>query len=128
MKNMKTGLGIVTAVALILVACTALAKRSPPPQVKPVTLGEVKYSVSYSTGAPRPAGGYVEASDAKTGKKLWELQIYAVQYKPNLERDVQDVFISSLAAKDGKLIVENERRARFEVDVERKTVKELPRK
>ncbi|MFO1490704.1 MAG: hypothetical protein U1F77_03385 [Kiritimatiellia bacterium] len=40
---------------------------------------------------------------------LWEKQVYAVKLDPNLEADVQHVFITKLEVADGALLVTNER-------------------
>ena len=69
--------------------------------------------------------GYVEAMDLKTRKKLWELQIYTVEYDRGLEPDVQDVFITSLAIKGSQLIVTDEHNEIYEVDLQTKKISKI---
>jgi outer membrane protein assembly factor BamB len=95
------------------------AKRGAPKDVPPVTQNGVVYS------APHDQMGCVVAKDEKTGKQLWSKQVYTVKYDPNLEKDVQDCFISELRFADGKLIVSNERGGQFELDPATQAVKVL---
>src|SRR5690349_17243578 len=99
----------------------SLAKRVAPPEVAPVTIGEVEYR------APSGHMGYVDAHAVKGGRLLWSRQIYVVVVDPEMEKDVQDVFINTIKA-DGNnaLILTNERGGEFRLDLstlEVKTVK-----
>jgi hypothetical protein len=115
---------------LLVTASYALAKRLPPAMVEPVVADGVKYLAPQVTpgyieayGVPACPSGCVEAREEKTGKLLWRVQVYEVQYDNHLERDVQDVFVRSLKIEDGSLLVENESDARFTVDLKSHTVK-----
>lgn len=57
--------------------------------------------------------GFVVATNTRSHQELWRVRVYSVAINPFLERDVQDVFITSLAVEDGSLIITNERGARF---------------
>lgn len=46
-------------------------------------------------------------------------------YDPKKEKDVQDIFITKLEIKDGRLIVTNESKNRYSIDVKTQEVKEL---
>ena len=105
---MKRAAFILVVFALTLMNATA--KRAAPADVAPVTNGGITYT------APHDAMGCVIATDAKTGTKLWEKKIYLIKYDSELERDVQDCFISKLEIKDGNLRVTNERGGEFELD------------
>ncbi|CAM5241803.1 hypothetical protein RLIN73S_04453 [Rhodanobacter lindaniclasticus] len=48
--------------------------------------------------------------------EVWRLKVYDNPRHPELEGDVQDVWFRSLRAEGGKLLIENERGERFEVD------------
>lgn len=111
---MKTATLVV--VMSVLLAPAALAKRSPPASVKPVLLEGVEYR------APQDKMGVVEAWDKAAGKKLWEMRVYEVQIDPDLEGDVQHVFITKLDVDAGKLLVSNERNEHFMVDLKSKNV------
>ena len=89
------------------------AKRSAPSEVKSVIHEGVKYVAVHFPGLiseEKQNGGYIEARDAKTDKKLWGLMVYKIQYNRKLESDVQDIFITSLLVdkKANKLIIKNE--------------------
>jgi hypothetical protein len=86
------------------------AKRTAPRAVPPVVLGNVRYS------APHTAMGTITAEDAGTHAVLWTQAIYHVRPKPELERDVQDVYIDSLRAENGLLLIRNEADAWFSLD------------
>jgi hypothetical protein len=94
-------------------------KRSPPKKVRPVVHKGIKYTAPHFvlSNGEAIAGGYIEAFDAKTNKELWRIKVYETKYNPQLERDVQDVFISSLAIKKNMLVVVNERHERYEIDL-----------
>ena len=61
--------------------------------------------------------GFVVATDARSRKELWRERIYTVRVNPELERDVQDVFITSLAVENGTLIITNERGDTYALDL-----------
>lgn len=94
-------------------------KRVGPPEVEPVTLGGLRFEAVH-WGRERGLGqngGYIEAFDAATGAALWLLRIYAIDYRDELEEDVQDLFIEELkAGPRGKLTVIDEQGRRFTVD------------
>ena len=92
------------------------AKRSAPAPVAPVVTNGIRYS------APSDAMAFVVAADAGTSKELWRARIYEVRVDPNLERDVQEVFIVSLAVKDGFLLIANERGEKYALDLQTRKV------
>jgi hypothetical protein len=57
-----------------------------------------------------------------TNKKLWELTIFTNPTDPNLEEDVQWVFIKTLNIQNGTLIVSSERGKTYQVNVNTKTI------
>lgn len=71
--------------------------------------------------APQNHMGYVEAWD-KDNKKVWEKELYKVEIDPNLEADVQWVFINKLEILDGMLIATNDKNEKYSVDM----TKEFP--
>jgi hypothetical protein len=108
------------SVCLILIDPTQVAaKRGAPPEVDPVTAKGITYS------APAQFMGYVVATDAQSHRELWRERIYTVKIKPTLERDVQDVFITSLAVQGAVLIVANERGERFSLNLSSRKVTRL---
>ena len=100
------------ALCLVLASIvTTSAKRAAPRAVAPVVADGIRYA------APVEAMGFVVAATPDTGKELWRVRIYEVRIDPNLERDVQDVFITSLSVRSDSLIIENERNERFSLDL-----------
>jgi hypothetical protein len=116
--------GILLLLALSLGSFQAEAKRSGPKDVPPVTVEGVKYSAPHwgKASGKTQNGGYIQANSVETGKLLWELRVYEIKYDPNLEGDVQDVFITSLKLVDGNLEVVNERGDAFLVDLAKRKV------
>jgi len=113
--------------ALLMLAfgsISALAKREAPKDVPPVIVGGVRYTAPHWTRgkARQQQGGYLEARDVATGRQLWDLRIYEIKYDQDLERDVQDIFITSLKVVGGKLQVVNEKGDKFVVDLSRRKV------
>jgi hypothetical protein len=106
---------------LLLATLLAEAKRGAPAEVLPVTVGNIEYS------APRNGThkqmGFIEARDLKSGKLIWSRQIYAVKYDPDLEGDVQDVFIKSITVEGNHLIITNERNSKYQLDLNSLEVK-----
>jgi hypothetical protein len=98
-------------VPLFLSATSAMAKRAAPKPVPPVLVNAVEYS------APHAPMGFVVATDTTSHKELWRERIYTVKTDPLLERDVQDVFITSLAIDKGSLVVTNERGDSYSLDL-----------
>lgn len=103
------------------------AKRVGPPRVNSVTIGDIRYKAIH-WGRERgfgQNGGYIAAIDVKTNKELWTLKVYDVDYEGGKEEDAQDVFITSMKAEDGKLIIRNEDGYRYSVDVQTRKVTRL---
>lgn len=100
----------------VLCAAPALAKRAAPAAVKPVVHGGLEFR------APSEKMGVVEAWDGAAGRMLWEKQVYAVKLDPNLEADVQHVFITKLEVADGALLVTNERGEVYSMDLKTRNV------
>ena len=100
------------------------AKRSAPKEVKPVVYKGIRYAAPHWIIAKgeKIAGGYIEAFDAKTNKKLWRIKVYETKYDPQLEKDIQGVFITSLAIKKNMLVVVNELDERYEVDIKSRKI------
>lgn len=105
---------IAVLLALLAMFCvsTAFAKRGAPANVAPVASGDLEYR------APHGQMGCVEAWDTKHNKLIWRRQIYVIKLQPDLERDVQDVYITSLKLEGKSLLVKNERSSEYKLDLE----------
>ena len=102
--------------SLLLATLLAEAKRGAPAEVLPVTVGNIEYSAPHRNGTHRKMG-LLEARDLKSGKLIWSRQIYAVKYDPDLEGDVQDVFIKSITVERNSLIITNQRNSKYQLDL-----------
>lgn len=92
------------------------ASRAPPPRVPPVFIAGMRYAqVPGDPETDGQVGGILAACDA-SNREVWRLKVYDNPRRPELEGDVQDVWFRSLRAEGGKLLIENERGERFEVD------------
>ena len=107
---------------LLLATLLAEAKRGAPAEVLPVTVGNIEYSAPHRNGTQKQMG-FIEARDLKSGKLIWSRQIYAVKYDPDLEGDVQDVFIKSITVEGNHLIITNERNSKYQLDLNSLEVK-----
>ncbi len=90
-------------------------------RVAPVSKNGVRYEelrASKSRGFGQN-GGVLVATDEKSGKELWTLQIYKTEYDPQEEQDVQDVFFTELQVNwlGTKLTIINERKKTFEISI-----------
>ena len=110
--------------SLLLATLLAEAKRGAPAEVLPVTVGNIEYSAPHRNGTHRKMG-LLEARDLKSGKLIWSRQIYAVKYDPDLEGDVQDVFIKSITVERNSLIITNQRNSKYQLDLNSLEVKVL---
>lgn len=93
--------------------------RIPAPAVTPVTNAGVRFEQIKNglLAGFDQMGGYLAVYDESSGAKIWTLKVYDNQRVPGKEGDVQDVFFKSMKLQpDGKLLIENERGARFIVD------------
>ncbi|PTT81866.1 hypothetical protein DBR42_17465 [Pelomonas sp. HMWF004] len=108
---------------------TLQAKRTAPKPVTPLVLDGVRYEAPLDIHALGYSGhgGVIAAFDDKTGAALWHLQVYRTVYDPHMEGDVQDVYITEIAAFDGgrALSVTHERRRHFRVDLADRSVQPL---
>ena len=94
------------------------AKRLPPVKVDPGINEGIRYVAPNDDGRR----GYIEAWNVGTNKKLWELTLFTNPIDPNLEEDVQWVFIKALNIQDGRLTVTSERGKIYQVDVNTKAI------
>lgn len=69
-------------------------------------------------------GGYISIHDIKSGDEIKLIEVYQVEYLPDLEEDIQDVFIESLTIKGSMLLIKDERNRSFMVDIDNNTVHE----
>ena len=115
---------ILFLLAGFLVSHRVEAKRRPPKKIEPVVYDHIKYTApvfSESTNH-KQLSGYIEAWDTRADKKLWELKVYDIKYDPGLDKSAQEIYITSLKAEFGNLIVTNELDDEYEVELATKKV------
>ena len=108
MKNFAAIMILMSVISTAMV----FAKRAAPARVAAIRNGEMELR------APTSQLGCVEAWDTKHNELLWRRQIYVVRYTAGLERDVQDIFIRSMALKDNVLTVTNENQSEYLLESE----------
>ena len=110
-----------SVIAVVLLAGPLFGKRAAPAPVAPVSFGDIKYS------APNDDGriGYVQASDPE-GKQLFRIIIFQTEINPNLEEDVQWVFITDLKLAGNSLWVKDEKSRCYSVDLRTNAVEKKP--
>jgi hypothetical protein len=111
----------VSAVFCVLTCSTALAKRAPPPAIKPIEKEGVRYVVPNDEGRR----AYAQAWSVDDNKKLWEVELFQTAITPNLEEDVQWVFVKSMVYQNGKLQFVDEQGRTFLLDPDTRKVEEV---
>ncbi len=114
-KLNKIGVSVLFLLLLLILSpmSSIQAKRMVPKPVDPISYQGISYS------APGMGMmGSVVARDEKTDQIVWTTKVYSVVYDPDLESDVQDVFITKLEIAGGKLLVTNEEDRKYQVDLE----------
>jgi len=106
--------------AVVITPAIAHAKRGPKPKVDPVDYQGIRYAAS---GEGKRE--YVQASDVKTGKALWDVTVFRNFINPLMEEDVQWVFIKEMFIDNGSLIVVAEDERAYCVDLQTHVVKKL---
>jgi hypothetical protein len=120
------------AAALAVASATAAdaavrKKRLAPEPVTPISFEGRRYEV-IDFGKARGLdqnGGYVAAIDEASGLELWVQRVYRIRYERRLEGDKQDVFITRLTLLPATraLLIENERGARYRLDLHNREVR-----
>lgn len=130
MRRSRSIVLMIVLASTMAVATPGLAKRAAPPVAQPLTLGGVTYVATHSTapasGKPTSFIAKVEAHDPAGNKLLWDVEVYRIRYQPDLETDVQDIWIASLAAQGSDVLVTDERGQRYLVEVATRTAHRLP--
>ena len=106
---------------LFILLAAAEAKRKAPEKVEPVIHEGVRYDAPNNDGRR----AIIRATDASTGKQLWEKEVFHVTLKPGLEEDVQWVFIRRLAIEKRSLIITAENGRSYILNVDTHEVRKL---
>lgn len=112
---------------MVLLACgrEVSAKRASPVPVGPVTTAGVRYEAPHWSfeNACKTNGGCIEARDAGSNQLLWYVQVYKVRYIPLMEKDVQDVFITTISIEGHDLVVVDEKGRKHNIDLRTRKVR-----
>ena len=115
---------IVFSIILVMLGISeSEAKRSVPSKVMPVQVGSIEYSAPH--GKLQNQMGCIEARNVGSGELLWRRQVYVVKYDPDLEGDVQDVYIKNIKIKGDSLMITNERKSEYQLNLNTLQVKVL---
>lgn len=113
-------------IIIFTICVNSFAKRVAPKKVEPLIHGNFVYIAPHFTNidGANQNGGYIKVLDAKSGVKLWGLLVYKTEYDPDLEKDIQDVFITSLSINflGTKLTVTDELGRQYEINISDKSV------
>ena len=108
------------------------AKRRAPKPVQAVEINKVRYEIAgrLKTRAFGQDGGVITAVDTATGAELWTIAVYKTLYDANEERDVQEVYITSIVPSGDQqsLIIENEAHKSYKLNLATQEVVEIPGK
>ncbi len=122
MKNVFIAIFIFTTVF-------SFAKRRGPRSIPPVYFKGKKIVVRHWARSSRynQNGGVIEIRQGRLNKLVRTVLVYKIHYKPNLERDVQDVFIKSmkLLRHPQVLLVVNEKGRKYIVNLRTYEVKRI---
>jgi hypothetical protein len=101
----------------LLIPVLVNAKRTPPKPVAPVSGEGVTYNSS-GDGFEE----FVVATKTDSGEELWKAKIFTIQVKPELEKDIQAVYITKLKLAGSNLYVRDESARCFQVNVKTEVV------
>lgn len=103
-------------------------KRVGPPKVPPVQAGKLEIRALHwgRDAGLAQNGGYIEAYAAGASQPSWRLCIYTITYDDEMEEDVQDIFIKTMAlTPEGLLRVTDERARQYLVNLDTRHVQAL---
>lgn len=107
---------------------TSSRRRRLPPELPAIVVGDVAYKELRQGNklGYEQKGGFLVATDKKTGEMLWHVRVYAVQIVATKESDVQEVFFTQMKLLPGgaEILIANELEKKFIVNLENHSVKE----
>jgi hypothetical protein len=117
-------------IILLLFALLALhtpllfAKRAYIEYPDKISIGAIEYKASYAYSLLAQKT-YIEAKNINTKETLWKKEIYKIVLNPRLERDVQLIMITEIKEKGNKLLIYNEKKEKYSLDLKTLKVKKL---
>lgn len=101
---------------IFVLPASLFARRAASPVVMPLEYNGIKYV------ANEPLIGYVSAIDIKMDTVLWITQVYKIIYDHSLGANVQDIFINSMKREKNVLIITNENRQTYRINLKSGTL------
>ena len=103
-------------------------RRRLPPELAPIAVGGVVYKELRQGNklGYEQKGGFLVATDKKTGEVLWHVRVYEGHIAADKEADVQEVFFIRMKLLPGgtEILVENELEKKFVINLENHSVRE----
>jgi hypothetical protein len=105
----------VAAMVGILMSHAVEAKRAAPAEIKPVLQKGLIFSYERHFDHKDHYSVFLICRDIQNARYLWKTKIYEVTTNPDLESDVQDIFLKSLDLKNTLLIAIDENGQEYRV-------------
>jgi hypothetical protein len=107
--------GLLAVFALVFCNSTPVhAKRMPPPPAQSLEYKGIRYVAPNDNGEV----AYLQVWDASQNRLLYTVNVFRNPINPNLEQDVQHVYISNLSVANNFLVVSDERGRSHYYDIE----------
>jgi hypothetical protein len=91
------------------------AKRSAPPVVNPLVIVDQQISVHFQQNSKRDGYRVILKSE---GLPTWTTVLYERRYRPDLETDVQDVYISKLEQQERFILATDEQGTKYKITLD----------
>ena len=103
-------------------------RRRLPPELDPIVVDGVVYKELRQGNklGYEQKGGFLVATDKKTGEMLWHVRVYEIHIIATKETDVQEVFFThmKLLPSGTEILVENELEKQFVINLKNHSVRE----
>jgi hypothetical protein len=119
---MKEKIIVFLSLALFILHAPLFAKRAYIKYPDKITIDNIEYKASYEMGN-LVQKAYIEARNIETEEIIWKKKIYQIMLNPVLEQDVQWIMITDVKEKNGQLIISNEKKDIFSLDLKTLEVK-----
>jgi hypothetical protein len=124
MDNMKPLLSVLIVFLLGYISSSAQTGQFQAKRAAPKEVLDIRYE---NLVLQRSGMEYIQALDSATKMVVWKKNIYSITYIPKLETDVQDVFIDSMYLSGPHLIIRNEQKQWFSLDLQTLETKKIKR-
>ncbi len=100
-------------------APTISAKRLAPPDIAPIFFEDIQYMVSTAKNEDNTKAITTLNATKADGQVLWTKALYTITFTPELETDVQEVYVTSMALSESNdaILIENEQGASFRIEI-----------